>query len=286
MRILPPPIQRRAGTNTTAPAGSTVLTERLLALWGDVVPQDQVRTFLRTGGYVTELWPGVQALVLNSLYGDAHNWFDWWVEDPAEQFQWAHGRVDAARRRGGYIVVLAHIPPNTAEARSTYAQALCRLAVVAGRGVVIAVFFGHTHKDSAVLWSRGCAVAPAAVHTRAVPAAVGYVVPSLMPDGHEPALRVVLLSRRTGEVVDYLQREARLGQRLHQQARHGLRLRHGVPRHLRVPLRAALQLRNAFCWRERPPAPAAARRQGPRGRRPVMAPALSAAHWHHVTALG
>ena len=169
-------------------AQQSALHRKLLALWALHIPPSQHQLFGYGGYYAVEVG-AVRFLVLNSLWGDANNIFLWFgARDPARMMAWVELELKQARATGTPVILVNHISPlSTAATGEHRARMLALLHEY--RDVVRSTWHGHTHEDEVQVFN--------------VTDPVGYVVPSLMPDGHDPALRIMTL--QAGELMEYTQ---------------------------------------------------------------------------------
>lgn len=167
------------------------LYRHLWESWAAYLPASQRDNFTRSGVYVTNLTARVQFMVLNGLMGAWNNWFLRGVVDPGFMLAWADSILHDARVSGRRVIVLSHFPIGSPSTTPTYNHGMTRL-LREYKDVVLSGWFGHTHRDELRLMSRDSDLP------------VLYTIPSMMPDGHDPMVRVVQLDDQ-GNTLDYHQ---------------------------------------------------------------------------------
>lgn len=176
----------------------TRLTRKLYSFWSDFFPfahksYNSANTFLKGGYYATNISKNITAIVINTLYYDTNNILVKGVRDPAGQYAWIRKQLEKAKIENKCIWIIGHIPPGRAEATREYTQFMWNITITY-KNNICAQMFGHTHLDSLVLYD-GC------LYTDRCP--VAMVMPSLLPENHEPALRIVGYEESSGKIVDY-----------------------------------------------------------------------------------
>lgn len=155
----------------------TDVTEHLSNSWKIWLSDDQLETFKKGGYYMME-WNDITFIVVNCLYEDKLNLLDKYHSDPAGQYSWIMYQLKKARSLHKRIWLIGHIPPGTSEATSNFTQMMVDISLEY-YDIIENQFWGHTHHDEFRLYYKnGIAVAHA------------YVTPSVMPDHHDPAIRV------------------------------------------------------------------------------------------------
>lgn len=173
----------------------TGLTRKLYSIWSDFFPftHNSAKTFLKGGYYATNISKNITAVVINTLYYDTNNVLVRGVHDPAGQYAWIREQLEKAKMENKCVWLIGHIPPGRGEATREYTQFMWNITITYKTNIC-AQMFGHTHLDSLVLYN-GC------LYTDRCP--VAMVMPSLLPENHEPALRIVGYEENSGRIVDY-----------------------------------------------------------------------------------
>lgn len=176
--------------------GSTKLTRSLWSMWQRFIPEGQKANFLEGGYYVYPLSETLLMIVLNNLYDDNHNLLIGLGKkgDPGNQDSWLETQLKDARANGKRVWLVGHIPPNTGEADVIYRNLLSNLSSTY-RDVIRGQLFGHTHTDSFVVYTDE------SFH----PFSFALVNPSLLPDLHDPSVRILTYDDFTGDILDYQQ---------------------------------------------------------------------------------
>jgi sphingomyelin phosphodiesterase len=109
-------------------------------------------TFKKTGSYaISLLEDNIRIVVINSVYCSRQNfWSLYSPVDQGGQLAFLVTELTAAEKKGQYVHIVGHIPPNrecTETWLSNYLAILDRFS-----HVITGSFFGHTHKDQLYLY--------------------------------------------------------------------------------------------------------------------------------------
>jgi len=174
----------------TPDGGSTKLTDYLWGRWSAWLPPHQKKNFLEGGYYQRDLGPTLRVIVINSLYDDDHNLLITKAKDPGSQTTWLEEALKTAQKDAKKVWILGHIPPGNGEADISYTKFLKDLTTTY-KDIILGQFFGHTHLDSFALYPPHASGSPYAM-----------IMPSVVPDHHDPTVRVVAY-QEDGTIVDF-----------------------------------------------------------------------------------
>ena len=168
------------------------LTHHLLGYWGQWIPSEQVHDFLEGGYYVVQVTPGLRAIVMNNLYDDTHDIVIGKAKNPGNQTSWLEASLLEAKAQGQKVWLVGHIPPNTGEADVRYRHILGEMTKKYG-DIIVGQLFGHTHRDSFFLY----------LNSSGETYGSGLITPSIVPDRHDPSLRILTFDDETLTLLNY-----------------------------------------------------------------------------------
>lgn len=167
------------------------LTRRLLNSWGQWIPHNQVHDFLKGGYYVVQVTGRLRVIVMNNLYDDTYDIAIGKAKDPGNQTSWLEASLLEAKAQGQNVWLVGHIPPNTGEADVRYRHLLGEMTKKYG-DIIAGQLFGHTHRDSFFLYIDGNQTYGS-----------GLITPSIVPDRHDPSLRILTFDDESLELLSY-----------------------------------------------------------------------------------
>jgi len=178
--------------NLTAP----IFLPQLASLWSPWLTTDALETFRQGGFYSQTVYPGMRAVVLNSLYLDKNNLAVSQNEtvDLGGQWAWFSSTLLESRYRGEKVWIVGHIPPGSSEAVEWFSGAFQNISAEYA-DVILGQFWGHSHRDEFRLLRDA--------FNRVV--GVVFIAPSLMIDGKFPGVRLYTFNRSTFEILDFTQ---------------------------------------------------------------------------------
>ncbi|CAG2170991.1 unnamed protein product [Oppiella nova] len=107
------------------------------------------RTFKKGGYYSSLVNRGLKAVVLNNNICHLGNlWIAYDPIDPDCQLKWLIHELDSAERKGLYVIIIGHVPPEECYLSwsSNYMRIVERYA-----HLIVGTYFGHSHKDEIVV---------------------------------------------------------------------------------------------------------------------------------------
>ena len=168
------------------------ILQDITSLWQSWLTTESQKTFRQKGMYQQQFFDSGQVVALNSLYLDPENLAVFYntSADIGQQLDFLNATLLNTLLP---TWILGHIPPGSSDLVSWFAP---HYALLAGQPQVQAHFWGHTHHDEFRLLFD-------ANHTQVT--GVGFVAPSLMIDGHFPAIRRYLYNKTSLSLLDYEQ---------------------------------------------------------------------------------
>lgn len=174
--------------------------------WGSVIPRAQHATFAKGGYYFIRPCDvglaNIGFVVLNTIWASNNNLF-LREEDPAEMGKWLIALLSSIRQQREFrVVVLMHSPVD--DMTPSWRGRMTRI-MYEFRDVIASVWCGHTHTDrfSLLPITPISPMNPPKAGSHLPP--VVFTIPSIVPDDHQPALRVMSLRAIDGGLVDFTQ---------------------------------------------------------------------------------
>ncbi|ORX59557.1 sphingomyelin phosphodiesterase [Hesseltinella vesiculosa] len=154
----------------------------------------------KTGSYAAYPVPGLKLISLNTNFCYTLNW--WLYQRPGEldpdgMLSWLVRQLQDAEDRKERVWIVGHISPGDSTCFHDYSNYYHQIVERYAPHVIVAQFFGHTHKDEFQLFYRSDQQAAETAIS------VGYIGPSITPFLNvNPGFRVYKVDSRTFEVVD------------------------------------------------------------------------------------
>ncbi|XP_002119636.3 sphingomyelin phosphodiesterase [Ciona intestinalis] len=148
------------------------LYDALAKAWSPWLPQDAITTVRESGFYTTIVKPGLRLVSMNMNYCNTENF--WMLLDPVDpngELAWLVKTLEDAEDNGEVVHIIGHIPPSmTGDClkvwRNNYHDIISRY-----RDIIMAQFFGHTHKDEIEIQYNDSSLAH--------PVSMAYIAPSV-----------------------------------------------------------------------------------------------------------
>jgi sphingomyelin phosphodiesterase len=122
--------------------------------WINWLPGNSLSTFKKSGYYSIQHNDNLKIIVLNNNLCYSYNiWIllDPENPDPNGMFSWTIEELKEAERTGSKVYITSHVPPAGADCHQKFSRSWNKI-VKAYSHIIIAQFYGHTHRDEFELY--------------------------------------------------------------------------------------------------------------------------------------
>lgn len=179
------------------PPDDDFITLFISDIWGEWILNNETKKTLLYGGYYTILFrPGWRLVALNSLYYDSHNMiFGKPTNKTAHQIEWLNETLYQAEQDKEVVWLIGHIYPGAGEALPFFDKEYVEI-YNRYQKTIMYQFWGHSHRDEFFLLQK-------TDDATWNPTGMGWIPGSIMPDFHQPTVRIYYYNRSSLEILDY-----------------------------------------------------------------------------------